>query len=60
MRNNLGLTTRMVNEAIEFLVIRGLLNEVHNFGITEFMTAIKGESALKQYYNLISEFFTTQ
>jgi len=41
------------------LGIRGLLEETHNYGITEFVTTTKGVAALKQYYDLISEYFTT-
>ncbi|MFX1507705.1 MAG: winged helix-turn-helix domain-containing protein [Promethearchaeota archaeon] len=57
LRNNLGLKTSSVKEALRFLVARDLIQQVNNFGSIEFITTKKGTEALLQYYNLITNFF---
>lgn len=56
----MGLNTRTIKEVLEFLLVRQLikkvsdeLNEAQSYLITE-----KGKEALKQYYLLISQFFS--
>ncbi|MFW9779098.1 MAG: winged helix-turn-helix domain-containing protein [Candidatus Heimdallarchaeota archaeon] len=57
LRRNLRLKTSGFKEAIEFLMVRGLIKEVNNFGSFEYLTTKKGEEALLHYYKLINRFF---
>ncbi len=53
-----GLKTSAIKEALDFLNTAGLLSQqnVNN----EFITTKKGESALTQYYQLITKYFGTE
>jgi predicted transcriptional regulator len=55
-----GLKTRTTKEVIYFLQTVGLIEQLTEFdnGYRSFRTTRKGESALIQYYELISKFFT--
>ncbi len=57
LRNNLGMTTSSVKEALQFLLARDLIEQVNNFGSIEYITTKKGTDALLQYYNLITNYF---
>lgn len=54
-----GLKTRAIKEALDFLVTAGLI-ETHSSpdsDIGKFRTTAKGEEALTQYYQLVSKYF---
>ncbi len=58
LRANLRIKTSTFKGAIQFLISRGLIKELNNFGTIEYVTTEKGEEALLQYYTLITRFFT--
>jgi predicted transcriptional regulator len=57
LRNNLGLKTSSVKEALRFLLARDLIQQDNNLGSIEYITTKKGTEALLQYYHLITNFF---
>lgn len=57
LRNNLGMTTVAVKDALRFLLTRDLIEQINNFGLIEYLTTKKGTEALLQYYNLITNYF---
>jgi len=51
------LKTKTVKTALQFLQSRELLEQIEDSDIIKYLTTKKGEGALIQYYNLITEFF---
>jgi len=54
-----GLKTRTIKEALEFLATTGLIERLKslNKDLDEFKTTKKGEEALTQYYELVTKYF---
>ena len=51
------LKTKTIKAMLEFLQSRELLEQIEENNIIKYVTTKKGEGALIQYYNLITEFF---
>ena len=54
-----GLKTRAIKEALDFLVTAGLIETQSSpdSDLGEFRTTAKGEEALTQYYQLVTKYF---
>jgi len=54
-----GLKTRAIKEALDFLVTAGLIETqpASDSELGEFRTTPKGEEALTQYYQLVTKYF---
>ncbi len=57
LKNHLGLKSRTLNQSLEFLLARELLEEINEFGMVNFGSTKKGVIALQKYYDLISGYF---
>ena len=51
------LKTQTIKTTLQFLQSRDLIEQIDDFGTIKYLTTKKGEEALIQYYNLITEFF---
>lgn len=51
------LKTKTIQTTLQFLQSRALLEQIREDNIIKYLTTKKGEGALKQYYDLIIEFF---
>lgn len=53
-----GLKTKMIKKALDFLITAGLIKQLPTSeDRREFRTTAKGEEALMQYYQLVTEYF---
>jgi predicted transcriptional regulator len=59
LMRQVGLKTKAIKEAINFLLTTGLIKQQHSSdrNLGEFQTSAKGEEALTQYYQLVTKFF---
>ena len=51
------LKTSVIRETLQFLMSRNLIQQINDADLVKYLTTVRGEEVLKQFYTLINDYF---